>query len=211
MRFCHALPGRWHQMAVMLSAASALTWATRLTRQDSEAALLAQAEALTPAERTQAPIFLPYLAGERTPHNDARAQGVLFGLRHDHGPGAVAHAVIEGVAFGLRDGLLALDAGVRERIAELDLVGGGARSALWGQLIASVLGVTLLVRDSAHLGGALGAARLAWLADGGEVATVCRVAQVQRRYDPDPGLAGSLHERHERFRALYGAVHTHWT
>jgi xylulokinase len=199
-------------MSVMLSAASALAWAVRLTGQDSEAALLARAEALTPAERAQAPLFLPYLAGERTPHNDARAQGALFGLRHDHGPGAVAHAVIEGVAFGLRDGFGALDADVRGRIAELDLVGGGARSAAWAQLIASVLGVTLVMREGAHLGGALGAARLAWLASLGtraDVAAVCRVAPEQRRYAPQPHLAGLLHERHARFRALYGALRAH--
>jgi len=208
--FCHALPGRWHQMSVMLSAASALQWATRLTGHESEAALLAQAEALAPAERARAPLFLPYLAGERTPHNDPRAQGVLFGLRHEHGSGAVAHAVIEGVAFGLRDGFFSLDAAVRERIAELDLVGGGARSAHWAQMLASVLGKPLVLREGAHLGGALGAARLAWLADGGTEAAVCRQAPVQRRFAPDAASAAALAERHARFRALFQAVHAHW-
>jgi xylulokinase len=208
--FCHALPGRWHQMSVMLSAASALTWAMRLTRHDSEAALLAEAESLTAEERARAPLFLPYLAGERTPHNDPQAQGVLLGLRHEHGPGVIAHAVIEGVAFGLLDGWLALDAGVRERVGALDLVGGGARSALWAQLIASVLNVPLVMRDGAHLGGALGAARLAWLADGGSEAAVCRVAPEQRRFQPDAAAAGLLRERHARFVSLFEAVRGRW-
>jgi xylulokinase len=215
--FCHALPNRWHQMSVMLSAASALTWAARLGGQDSEAALLAQAEALTPEERARAPLFLPYLAGERTPHNDPHAQGVLFGLRHEHGSGALAHAVIEGVAFGLRDGWLALDAGQRGRVTELDLVGGGARSATWAQLIATVLGVPLVMREGAHLGGAVGAARLAWLAwlasvglDASEAA-VCRLAPVQRRFEPDTAAAGALLERHARFVSLFEAVRGRWT
>jgi len=155
-------------------------------------------------------LFLPYLAGERTPHNDPRAQGVLFGLRHEHGPGDVAQAVIEGVGFGLRDGWLALDASVRSDVGELDLVGGGSRSASWAQLLATILGVPLVVREGAHLGGALGAARLAWLADGGDEEAVCRVAPVQRRFDPDGPMAPVLAERHERFRALVRAVQAHW-
>ncbi|WP_275428766.1 FGGY-family carbohydrate kinase, partial [Stenotrophomonas maltophilia] len=82
--FCHALPDTWHQMSVMLSAASALRWVTQLLGQPDEATLIAQVAALTPAQREQAPLFLPYLSGERTPHNDARAQGVFFGLTHAH-------------------------------------------------------------------------------------------------------------------------------
>src|SRR5258706_2064017 len=88
--FCHALPKRWHQMSVMLSAASALRWATQLTGRESEASLLNAAEALSLSQRALAPLFLPYLAGERTPHNDPNAKGVLFGLTHEHGPGDIA-------------------------------------------------------------------------------------------------------------------------
>src|SRR5256885_2261398 len=135
--FCHALPGRWHQMSVMLSAASALSWATQLTGQANEAALLARAEALTPAERDRAPLFLPYLTGERTPLNNAHAQGVLFGLTHAHGPGAIAHAVVEGVAFGQLDGFMALDTDLRGLVEQVDLVGGGSRSSYWAQLLAT--------------------------------------------------------------------------
>ncbi|HEX7487450.1 MAG TPA: xylulokinase, partial [Anaeromyxobacteraceae bacterium] len=99
--FCHALPGRWHQMSVMLSAASCLRWVTRATGVEREVAALAEVEQLGPAARLQAPIFLPYLSGERTPHDDPAAQGVFFGLTHDSGRAALVYAVIEGVAFGL--------------------------------------------------------------------------------------------------------------
>ena len=111
--FCHALPDRWHQMSVMLSAASALSWATRLTGHDSEASLMSAAESLSRAQREAAPLFLPYLAGERTPHNDPQAKGVLFGLTHAHGPGDIAHAVVEGVSHGLLDGFHVLDVELR--------------------------------------------------------------------------------------------------
>jgi xylulokinase len=206
--FCHALPGRWHQMSVMLSAASALTWATRLTGHAGEAALLAGAEALTREQRLRAPLFLPYLAGERTPHNDPYAQGALFGLTHEHGPGAIAHAVIEGVSFGLLDGFMALDSGLRACATQLDLVGGGSRSDYWAQWLAAVLGVTLVRREGASSSAALGAARLAWLADGGAEDEVCRVAPVLRAFEPEPEtqVADALRERRQRFRELYAVT-----
>jgi xylulokinase len=197
-------------MSVMLSAASALTWATQLTGQENEAAMMARAEALTPAERERAPVFLPYLAGERTPLNNARAQGVLFGLIHEHGAGAIAHAVVEGVSLGLLDGFLALDAQLRSRVDQLDLVGGGSRSAYWAQLLATVLERPLVLREGASSSAALGAARLAWLADGGNERDVCRVAPVQRCFEPDPALARQLHDRKTRYSALRAAAMPFW-
>ena len=203
--FCHALPGRWHQMAVMLSAASCLHWVTQLTGAGSEAALLARIETLTAAERQAAPIFLPYLSGERTPHNDANARGVFFGMNHDTDARALCHAVLEGVAFGLRDGLDALRAAGTD-VGPLALVGGGARSALWAQLLADVLGVEIRTLDGGEAGGALGAARLAWLADGGDEAEVCRPPALRERFLPDPARAPALFARHQRFRGLYVAT-----
>jgi xylulokinase len=205
--FCHALPGRWHQMSVMLSAASALRWATQVTGAGSEAAFVAEAEALSDAERDAAPIFLPYLGGERTPHNDPGAQAAFVGLTHAHGRGHLAHAVVEGVSFGLLDGWHALDAGLRARVASLTLVGGGARSRTWAQWLASTLDVPLLLRDGGETAGALGAARLAALALGGDEASVCTPAPVTARFDPDAALHTRLQTRHARFRALYPALH----
>src|SRR5438105_3448361 len=211
--FCHALPGRWHRMSVMLSAASALRWARELLGHTSEAALLERVAALNAMQRDQAPLFLPYLSGERTPHNDPNAQGVLFGLTHSHDAAAVGYAVLEGISFGLLDGWMALRPD-RESVQALSLVGGGARSALWAQLLASALGVTLQVHEGGQAGGALGAARLAWLAsleDDGAEADVCRAAPLAHEYHPDPAEAALLAPRHERFRALYPAPRGHCT
>jgi len=203
--FCHALPGRWHQMSVMLSAASALRWARGLLGLPSEAALLERVAGLTPAQRARAPLFLPYLSGERTPHNDPNAQGVLFGLTHEHDAAAIGYSVVEGVSFGLVDGWASLQAEPGS-VAALSLVGGGARSTLWAQLLASALGITMHIHEGGEAGGALGAARLAWLADGGDESDVCHTAAVAREFAPDPAEAQLLAPRYERFRALYPAL-----
>jgi xylulokinase len=203
--FCHALPGRWHQMAVMLSAASCLQWVTHLVGAENEASLLARTETLGEAVLDAAPIFLPYLSGERTPHNDAHARGVFFGMNHDTDARTLAYAVLEGVAFGLRDGLDALRA-AGTQVGPLALVGGGARSPFWAQLHADVLGLEVRTLDGGEAGGALGAARLAWLADGGDEAEVCRPPALRQRYEPRPARTDALAARHERFRGLYAAT-----
>ena len=209
--FCHALPGRWHQMSVMLAAASALDWAARLTGQPNAAALVARTASLSAAQRARAPLFLPYLSGERTPHNDPQAQGVLFGLTHEHDAAAVGWAVLEGVSFGLRDGLRSFALAPQATPQRLALVGGGARSALWGDLLASTLGIELEVRAGNEAGGALGAARLGWLAAGGELAQVCRAsAAPARMHRPEAALAQALGERYVRFGALYPALAPHF-
>ena len=203
--FCHALPRRWHQMSVMLSAASALRWARQLLGLPSEAALLERVAAMSLAQRERAPLFLPYLSGERTPHNDPLAQGVLFGLSHEHDAAAIGYAVIEGVSFGLADGWASLQP-EPGAVAALALVGGGTRSALWAQLLASALGVTMRIHQGSDAGGALGAARLAWLCDGGAEGDVCRVGAVLHEVPPDASQASLLAPRYQRYRALYPAL-----
>ncbi|MDM0105776.1 xylulokinase [Variovorax sp. J22R24] len=200
--FCHALPGRWHQMSVMLSASSSVSWAARSFGLGNEASLLAAAATLDAEARRQSPLFLPYLSGERSPHNDANAQGVLFGLTHAHGPPEVAYTVVEGVSFGLRDGL---DTLVKPS-GDLVLVGGGARSSWWAQLLADILETPLAVCEGGEAGGAMGAARLAWLADGGSEADVCRQPEVRQRFEPNPAHTAMYAARHERFIALYAAL-----
>ena len=200
--FCHALPGRWHQMSVMLSAASCLQWVTRLTGSASESALLERVEALSDAERDRAPLFLPYLSGERTPHDDPHAAGAFFGMDNDTDAARLGHAVIEGVAFGLADGLQALrDAGTEVR--RLTLVGGGARSAHWAQLLADTLDIELMTADGGEAGGAIGAGRLAWLALGRSEADVCRPAAQRALFQPRAERRAALTARLERFRELY--------
>ena len=202
--FCHAFPATWHQMTVMLSAASALRWLRTLTHADSEAQLVTEAEAL-PAG-TAVPMFLPYLSGERTPHNNPHACGVFFGLTHDHTRAHLARAVLEGVAFAFLDGQQALlDGGAR--IDSVTLVGGGSRSAPWAQVLADTLGRTLDRRSGADVGAALGAARLARLARSGEsVASVCTAPPVIDSFAPDPVCHAVLAERHQLFQRLYLAL-----
>jgi len=200
--FCHALPGTWHQMSVMLSAASALRWVRELMGLASEAELMQRIEALAPAQRASAPLFLPYLSGERTPHNNPNAQGVLFGLTAAHDAASVGYAVVEGVSFGLLDGWLSLGA-EPGAVKALSLVGGGARSAWWAQLLASTLGVTLQTHEGGEAGGALGAARLAWLAVGGTVNAVCTMPPVHATFRPDALQAAELAPRLARWQRLY--------
>ncbi len=203
--FAHAVPGRWHQMSVMLSAASAFGWVTRLTGRSSESALALEAQALSLSGRAGAPIFLPYLSGERTPHNDADASGTFIGLRAGHDAGHLAYAVMEGVTFGLMDGLQAMQ-GPEAGGPPLSLVGGGSRSDLWTQMIASGLGRTLLRDDAAAAAAALGAARLGWMAAGGREEAVCVTAGGAVRFEPDADEAALLQQRHRQFRSLYPAL-----
>ena len=203
--FCHALPGRWHGMSVHLSAASALSWIAGIVGAGEDiAALLATVEAWAalPRHRDEAPVFLPYLSGERTPHNDPVASGVFAGLRMEHGAEALAYAVLEGVAFAFADGLDVLgDAGAR--LDSCLLVGGGARSRFWGQMLADVLATELLLPAGAETGAAFGAARLAMLAAGGNEATVCVRPAIERSFTPREGFATPA--RLARYRALYEA------
>lgn len=208
--FCHAVPDRWHQMSVMLSAASSLAWVTKLTGAGGEAELLARMEALPETTHVAAPLFLPYLSGERTPHNDANARGVLFGLTHDTDAGALAYSVLEGVAFGMRDGVEALRAAGTE-VGRLAVVGGGARSAFWVQLHADLFGTELVTLDGGEAGGALGAARLAWLADGASEADVCRLPPVRQVFTPDAARAARLVDRYDTFGQLYRTLRPHFS
>ncbi len=161
--FCHCLPDLWHRMAVILSAASALTFATRLCGAADEAALLAEVEAAGIAAPAQSRlVFLPYLSGERTPHNNPNAAGVIFGLDGTATRADLGRAVLEGVAFALADGLRALEAGGGP-IESLSVIGGGARSKLWGRILASALGRPLKyhARRRGRPRARRGAARLA--------------------------------------------------
>ena len=199
--FCHALPGRWHQMSVMLSAASALRWATSQLGFADEAQALAAAAQMDVPRRQHAPLFLPYLSGERSPHNNPLATGAWLGLRNAHTRADMAYAVAEGVGFALRDGWLSLAASAPE--PTLSLVGGGARSAWWAQLLADTLDVTLTTHTGGATGAALGAARLAWLAAGGEEADVCRQPPIDQCFRPEPQRHAALRARHQRFQDMY--------
>lgn len=199
--FCHALPHRWHQMSVMLTAASALRWLCQLLG-TNETTLLAEVAQLSREEQRLAPIFLPYLSGERTPHNDPLASGAFHGLTHATHRAALGYAVLEGVSFGIADGLAVLqDAGTQ--LTQSSLIGGGARSIWWGQLIADTLNLPIVTHCGGEAGGALGAARLGWLAVGGEEQRVCAKPPIDQRLIPDVSRQEALFSRLERYRLLY--------
>ncbi|ATB32583.1 xylulokinase [Melittangium boletus] len=201
--FCHAVPGTWHQMGVILSAAASLEWLSSLLGEPAPALIAAL------GERVEAPSpvkFLPYLSGERTPHNDASARGAFVGLAHGHGRAALTQAVLEGVAYAVADCLRVLaDAGTQ--VARASAVGGGSRSPLWLRILASVLDRPLDVHAEGDFGGAFGAARLGRLAATGEDPFVLAVPPpVARVVEPDAALVPRYAEEYARWRRLYPAL-----
>ena len=202
--FCHALPGMWHQMSVHLSAASCIDWVARITGAAGAADLFARAEAAGPASGPE--IFLPYLSGERTPHNDPEVRGAFLRLDNDTDAGRLSQAVLEGVAFALADGLDVLrEAGTT--VERLAVIGGGARSRYWGQVIAAAMEVELVYLQGGEVGPALGAARLAQLGvDGGDPAEICVAPPVSHTIVPDPALVSALAEKKAAFRQAYSRI-----
>jgi xylulokinase len=198
--FCHCLPDAWHQMSVLLSAASCLSWLSGVTGASSEAALL---DEIAASERDPRVLFLPYLSGERTPHDDADARGVFFGLSHATTRADLGRAVLEGVAFAFADAQDALrDAGTT--ITTVSVIGGGARSALWGRILASALDRPLLYHAGAERGPAFGAARIARLAVTGEdPAVACTPPPNATAVLPDAALRARYAERIPLYRRLY--------
>jgi xylulokinase len=201
--FCHCLPGMWHQMSVHLSAASCLDWGARLTGTDVPT-FMALAEQAGPASGPE--LFLPYLSGERTPHNDPHVRGALLGLDNDSDPARLAAAVLEGVAFAHADGLTALrEAGTR--VDALSVIGGGARSLYWGSILATALDVRLDYIEGGEVGPALGAAKLALMAvTGACAAEACTRPRVLHSIEPDAALAESLAPKLAKFRRAYAAI-----
>lgn len=199
--FCHALPDRWHQMTVMLSAASCVDWAARLTGTHDAGELIALAE--NRGRLGGSEVFLPYLSGERTPHNDPHARGLLFGLDHDSNAAAIGQAVLEGVAFAFADGMAALAAGGGE-VGEITVIGGGARSAYWGRILSAALGRRLVYRRDGAVGPAFGAAKLALIAVAGVSAeAACAPPPVLFTIDPQPEDVAALARNRSRFKEAY--------
>jgi xylulokinase len=199
--FCHALPGRWHQMAVMLSAASCLAWWSGATAMTAATLL---AEMGTPQGPTSE-LFAPYLSGERTPHNDPVVRGGFTHIGHETTRAGMTQAVLEGVAFAFKDGLDAL-ARAGTHIEAADVIGGGSRSAAWIDIFAQVLNLRLHRLADGEVGGAFGAARLARLAVSGEApeAMCTKPARIET-ITPDPTRVGAYAVQHTRWRRLHPA------
>ena len=198
--FCHAVPDTWHQMGVTLSAAASLAWWAGIAGR-TEAELID--EVGTP-RRPSAALFLPYLGGERTPHNDGALRGAFAGLSYETDRASLTQAVLEGVAFSMRDCLDALAAS-GTRIGIADVIGGGSRSRAWIAIIASALDLPLRRLAAGEHGGAFGAARLARMAVTGEAAeAVCTPPAREETIEPEPALVDAYAGRIERYRSLHG-------
>lgn len=204
--FCHAVPGRWHAMGVMLSAAGSLQWFHDVAAPDvSFGALTDEAGRWEPG--AEGLFFLPYLAGERTPYDDADARGSFTGLSVRHDRGALVRAVLEGVAFGLRDGL-DLVAGMGSQISSGRVSGGGANSDLWMQIVASILELPL-ERVAVNEGAAYGAALLGGVAAGvwpDVESAIAQTVKVTDRIDPVDDWVKRYRELRPEFQALYPAL-----
>ena len=218
--FCHAVPGAWHVMGVMLSAGGSLRWYrdTFALEEKSVAALAGRdpyeyitEQAGTAPVGSEGLIFLPYLTGERTPHADPYARGVLFGLSLRHTKAHVARAILEGVAYGMRDSLeIIKQMGVP--ITEIRASGGGARSRLWRQIQADISGVPM-VTINVDEGPAYGAALLAAVGAGlfGSVEEACDASiSVCDRVEPSKEASAIYEKYYSVYRDLYPALKTHF-
>lgn len=202
--FCHAVPGLWHQMGVMLSAAGSLRWFRDTIAPDTSfAELSSEAGGVNPG--SDGLLFLPYLTGERTPHPDPEARGAFVGLTVRHTRAHMARAVMEGVAFGLRDSLEI----VREQSAvrEIRVAGGGADSLVWLQILADVFGEPIRTVDVPE-SAAFGAALLAAVGDGAYRTVgdaVVATIRTGERYEPGPETA-HYEDAYLIYRSLYPAL-----
>ena len=199
--FCHALPGTWHQMGVILAATDALNWYAGLVG-DSAANLTGGLGGLQAPGKT---LFLPYLGGERTPLNDAAIRGAFLGLEHATDRAAGTRAVLEGVTFAIRDSRDAL-AATGTKLERLIAVGGGSRSDYWLRTIATALNVPVQLPVAGDFGGAFGAARLGLMAATGAGAEVCTLPPIARTVEPDTALTAAFDAGHARYRAAQTAI-----
>ena len=201
--FCHAIPDTWHQMGVILSATDSLNWLGRIAGEDpANLSGLAAEHYKGPGEE----IFLPYLSGERTPHNNAMARGTFTGLSHSTDLARMAQAVMEGVAFAFRDCQRVLEEAGTE-MGRLLAVGGGSKSELWLRLIATNLDTEVALPEDGDFGGALGAARLGLCAaENANPMDVMTMPGIKRVIAPDPALRSAYADQYARYRALYPAI-----
>jgi xylulokinase len=201
--FCHALPNTWHQMGVILSATDALNWYSGIAGRGAADLTKELGDQLkAPTSVT----FLPYLSGERTPHNDAKIRGVFTGLGHESERVVLTQAVLEGVTFAIRDNLEALKS-AGTRIARVTAIGGGSRSRYWLKSIATSLGIPVDIPADGDFGAAFGAARLGLIAaTGADPVAVCTPPATDETIEPDSALTLAYEDAYTRYRAVYPAI-----
>ena len=201
--FCHALPNRWHQMGVILSATDSLQWFTKITGKSAAELTQALGSDLSKASPVS---FLPYLGGERTPHNDSNIRGSFTGLGHEHDTNTLTQAILEGVAYAFKDSQLALQKAGTDFDSAF-AIGGGAKSEIWLKIIASVLNKPLNIPKSGEFGAAFGAARLAMCAsDKLDPESVCTKPEIEKVIEPESHLVEEYQQGYERFTKSYPAI-----
>ncbi|MGN7294090.1 xylulokinase [Rhizobium sp. SAFR-030] len=201
--FCHALPNTWHQMGVILSATDALNWHSRITGMTAGEL---SAEVGDTLHAPSGVTFLPYLSGERTPHNDAKIRGAFIGLAHETSRAALTQAVMEGVTFAIRDSLEALKS-AGTKVERVTAIGGGSRSRYWLASIATALDMPVDIPADGDFGAAFGAARLGLIAaTGADPLAVCSQPETAETIEPVAALTASYHAAYDRYRALYPAI-----
>ena len=199
--FCHALPDTWHQMGVILSATDSLNWYGRITGKSAK-------DLTSGLGALQAPggaRFLPYLGGERTPHNNASVRGAFLNLSHADDQASLTRAVLEGVGFAFRDNLEALRSAGTE-ISNLLAVGGGSLSEYWLRVIATTLDIEIDVPTDGDFGAAFGAARLGMMASGINASTVCTVPKIASIITPDKSLTSAFSDAYQSYKSAYPAL-----
>lgn len=198
--FCHALPNTWHYMGVILSAASGLSWWKKISKIKSEGDLINIAKKYND---DHLPLFLPYLSGERTPHNDPFARASFVGMTHSTGISEFAQAVLEGVSFAIADCEDSIYSSGAE-INHVSVIGGGAKSSYWGEIISTIISKDLMYHNESAVGPAFGAARLALLEDSGaELSNILKKPCITAKIFPREDLVNKLHSRLKLYRESY--------
>jgi len=201
--FCHALPNTWHQMGVILSATDSLEWFGKIAGKSAQELTAELGDSLQSPSGVR---FLPYLGGERTPHNDSAIRGAFLGLSHSDDRPTLTRAVLEGVAFALRDNLEALrNAGTD--ISRVLAVGGGSQSKYWLEVIATALGIPVDIPVGGDFGAAFGAARLGMIAaTDADPASVCLAPEIAQTIAPNLALAPAFTEAYQSYISTYPAI-----
>ena len=200
--FCHALPKTWHKMGVILACTDALNWFAEMMGRRAPELTAACGDNL---QRPGRAMFLPYLGGERTPHNDSEIRAGFVGLSHSDDATAMTRALLEGTAFAFRDSKEALAAS-GTAIDKCYAIGGGSASDYWVKVLATALNLPLSIVASSEVGGAFGAARLAMLSDGALVSEVCAPPHVTTTIDPEPEMTAEFDAAYRRFRDAYPSL-----
>jgi xylulokinase len=201
--FCHAVPNTWHQMGVILSATASLEWLSGVLKTPAPKLTKALGTKLTGPSPA---LFLPYLSGERTPVGDSEVRGLMMGLGHETDGKTITHAVLDGVAFALRDSLEALKAAGTD-VKRVMAVGGGTHSELWLKIIATVLGVPVDLPVAGDVGGAFGAARMGLMAaTGASYKSVCTTPKIAKTIHPEGKAKAAYDAAYARYIQIYPAI-----